>query len=499
MVGYNDEGGPPLSPDALQVIKALLPLPLSTIGDLAAVTGRPHSRLRSGLDELEDAELVVGAVLGWTLRGSPRWFLTDKALAGFDSSAPTWHEEGNRGELLHRLPLVEWFYRVAGSVRGLGRFEDFQWLDEVDLDAAVEYEKGWVAICWSGPLENESSITKRLERLGPDLLKLAATDEPPWPAAVFFVVTDPWQRELVYRAVLRIPWAWSTVSIWSIADGNPAEVQVDPGSHGGLHQPAKRRGVGGWPWAKRTEDSLWAQNGSQALGKVLAALAQWPDMTTRMGRQVLGEGDAGRSAQRCFTRLVQLGLAQRREEKGRYRYFLTDRGYALLTRRDGVPPRTAESKRDDPDKREKLKMMRQAHEDGLMSIMGQFMAAGLPVAEGRRSWEHLGHGGIAPDGMVFLEHGPYRRGWHYVEYELSARAERRVSEKLRGYLLSDRRQDNFPVLVVSWNDSAEAVFQQLGRESRLPMLTTTKCRLELYGPLGHPDCWSRYGERVTIG
>ena len=499
MAEYRDEGGPPLSPCALEVINALLPLPLSTIGDLAAVTGRRHARLRSGLDELEHAKLVASAVLGWTLRGSPRWFLTDKALAGFESSAPTWHEEGERGELLHRLPLVEWFYRVAGSVRGLGRFEDFQWLDEAGLDAAVEYKKGWVAIFWSGSLEKESSITKRLERLGPDLLKLAATDEPPWPAALFFVVTDQWQMELVYRAALRIPWAWSKVYIWSIADGNPAEVQLYPRSHGGLYQPAKRRGVGGWPWAKRTKDSLWAQNGSQAKGKVLADLAQWPDMTTRMGRQALGEGDAGRSAQRCFTKLIELRLAQRRKEKGSYRYFLTDRGYALLTRRDGVPSRTAESRRDDPDKREDLKMMRKAHEDGLMSIMGQFMAAGLPVAEGSRSWEHLGlDGGIAPDGMVLLEHGPFGPGWHYVEYELSARGERRVSEKLRGFL-PDRRQDNFPVLVVSWNDAAEAVFQRLGGESGLRMLTTTKKRLETSGPLNHPDCWSMYGEPVTIG
>ena len=71
MAEYRDEGGPPLSPDALEVINALLPLPLSTIGDLAAVTGRRHARLRSGLDELEHAKLVASAVLGWTLRGSP--------------------------------------------------------------------------------------------------------------------------------------------------------------------------------------------------------------------------------------------------------------------------------------------------------------------------------------------------------------------------------------------------------------------------------------------
>jgi hypothetical protein len=328
--------------------------------------------------------------------------------------------------------------------------------------------------------------------LAPDLLKLATSDIHPWPSALLFVVTDPWQKELVFRAARSCPWSRGLGYVWCISEGNPPEARFSQQACSWIYQPVKQRGLGGWSWNSRVEASPWAQSGNRALGKLLAAIAQWPEMTTKMGRQVLGEGDAGRSAQRCFTRLVQLGLAQRREEKGGYRYCLTKRGLSMLCRQDGVKPPMPRSGQDQ-------KQRDKAHEDGLMSIMGQFMAAGLPTSDGRRSWEHLGHGGIAPDGMVLLEHGPYGPGWHYLEYELSARGERRVSEKLRGYLLSDRRQDNFPVLVVSWNDSAEAVFQQLGRESRLPMLTTTKCRLELYGPLGHPDCWSRYGERVTIG
>jgi hypothetical protein len=499
MTAYIGQNAPPLSRDAKEVIELLPPLPLATIGNLVDVTGRPYSQLRPGLDELHEAGLVNFAVLGSTDRASPRWFLTDRALPGFESSGPTWHEEGNRSELLQRLPQVEGLYRVAGSVTGMGRFEDFQWLDGVSLAAAVRYEMGWAAMFWSGSTERQHPLTKRLERLAPDLLKLTTSDYHPWPAALLFVVTDPWQKELVLRAARSCPWSRGLVYVWCISEGNPPEARVSQWARSWIYQPVKQRGLGGWSWNSRVEASPWAQPGNQALGKLLAAIAQWPDMTTKMGRQVLGEGDTGRSAQRCFSKLLELGLAQRREEKGAYRYFLTDRGYALLTRRDGVPSRTAESRRDDPDKREDLKMMRKAHEDGLMSIMGQFMAAGLPVAEGSRSWEHLGlDGGIAPDGMVLLEHGPFGPGWHYVEYELSARGERRVSEKLRGFL-PDRRQDNFPVLVVSWNDAAEAVFQRLGGGTGLRMLTTTKKRLETSGPLNHPDCWSMYGEPVTIG
>ena len=491
MTAYIGQNAPPLSRDAKEVIELLPPLPLATIGNLVDVTGRPYSQLRPGLDELHEAGLVNFAVLGSTDRASPRWFLTDRALPGFESSGPTWHEEANRSELLHRLPQVEGLYRVAGSVTGMGRFEDFQWLDGVSLAAAVRYEMGWAAMFWSGSTERQHPLTKRLERLAPDLLKLTTSDYHPWPAALLFVVTDPWQKELVLRAARSCPWSRGLVYVWCISEGNPPEAQVSQWARSWIYQPVKQRGLGGWSWNRRVGASPWAQPGNQALGKLLAAIAQWPDMTTKMGRQVLGEGDTGRSAQRCFTRLVQLGLAQRREEKGGYRYCLTKRGLSMLCRQDGVKPPMPRNGQDQ-------KQRDKAHEDGLMALSGQFIAAGLPTSDGRRSWEHLGHGGIAPDGMVFLEHGPYNPGWHYVEYELSARGERRVSEKLRGYL-SARRQDNFPVLVVSWNDSAEAVFQRLGRESGLRMLTTTKKRLETSGPLNHPDCWSMYGEPVTIG
>ena len=72
----------------------------------------------------------------------------------------------------------------------------------------------------------------------------------------------------------------------------------------------------------------------------------------------------------------------------------------------------------------------------------------IPLANGTGHEEKLGSGGgIAPDAMLYLRKSPYGKGWHYVEYERSARGRSRVSGKLRGYS-SSRRRDSYPVILV---------------------------------------------------
>ena len=134
-----------------------------------------------------------------------------------------------------------------------------------------------------------------------------------------------------------------------------------------------------------------------------------------------------------------------------------------------------------------------------MDLMGSFMAAGLPVAAGWRSWEPLGGGGgIAPDGMVYLHHSPYGEGWHYVEYERTARGESRVHRKLRGYS-SVKRQDRWPLLVVARDGVAEGAFNEVGNEEGVLMVTTSLDRLKRHGAVGNMECWRMYGKDVVLG
>ena len=497
MTEYSSWRHPDLSQPALAVINSLLTLPLSTIDDLVHMTGIPARRVRPAIDELKGAGLVECAVLAWTVkRLVRRWYLTREGLEGFRLGEPTWHHEGNLGEMLFRLPQVESFYPMAWAVEGLGRPQTFQWLAGVSLDAAVRYEEGWAGFLWSGLRESEGHIANRLGSLGQDLLGLAATGQLPWPATLCFAVSDPWQGELVRRAARLFSEIRDRMSVWCVAEEGPPRVVADPqAGRGWIHQPVDLRAVGGWSWAKRLESSPWTKPGNVATDIVLAAVDQWPGLPTGMAKEALGEGRSGRSAQRCLSKLLDLGLVERQEDEHSYCYFLTSGGYQRLTRRDGVPPVKAKGERERAENR----MRREPkHEQGLRSLMGQFMAAGLATAVGSRSWEHLGEdGAIAPDGLVRLNRCPYGPTWAYVEYELSARGQRRVAEKLRGYL-AGRRQDRWPVLFVCWNAGAEAVFHQVGREHRLPMLTATIDRLEKSGPFGN-QTWSMYGQPATIG
>ena len=138
------------------------------------------------------------------------------------------------------------------------------------------------------------------------------------------------------------------------------------------------------------------------------------------------------------------------------------------------------------------------HEDGVMSCIGHFLARGLLVAAGWRSWEQLKESGISPDGMVFLERSPYGPTRAYFEYERTAGGEARVRRKLLGYGSADRG-DGCPVLIVCWNDDTESVFQRLGSGMGIPLLTTTIKRLEEHGPLDNFGCWSMYGQPARIG
>ena len=485
----------PVSARASDVAHTLLHLPLASALDVAVVRRCQVSGVYSKLWELRAAGFADSMSLGWSRQRAARWWLTDDGLAVLGAVGGSWHDDWARCRLLERFPSVEWFYQVAGSLDCMGALEAFQWLDGISFDAAVRYARGWVALFWSGQWQSEKGMFDRLERLGSDLTACAIFDESAWPGLRLFVVMDEWQRELVYRAVYKHHLQDSS-AVYCLADDSWSGSRTPGRSRGWVYQPPQLRDLGGWPWEKRVQRAFSSDSGGTVVGRVLDAVAEWPGMTLAMGRLALGEGGASRRAQNSCKWLVDAGLVDRRLDGVRYRYSLSSRGINLLARRDRVNYGLSRDRShvltwpDHPRLR--------AHEDGVMSLMGQFMEAGLSIAAGWRSWEHLGGGGaISPDGMVYLRHGPYGPGWHYVEYERSARGYRRVGRKLNGYL-SPRRQDHWPVLVVAWDDRAEAVFWELARGGNLPMLTTNVRRLRESSAVGSTGCWSMYGLDVTI-
>ena len=483
-----------LSNSAEQLLPVVAALPLASVVDYSAVVGKTPSFFYPRLWEMEDAGLLRRVSLGATKPKAARWFLTQEGMNRLGPLSPHWHEEWALCRLLERLPMVEWFYQAAAGLPGLGELESFGWFNDVAWDAAARYREGWAAFFWSGMMQRESRVRETFTKLGIDLVRHSVLGGAPYPGYLCFVVGDAWQREIVFR-VARQFGCTAVLRVWCVSDGTVAGAREPGRSTGWVHQLPVVKDMGGWGWEKRVADCYWS--GPAAFGgtRLLDSIAEWPAMTSRFGKELFQESGSSRWVQRLFKSLHQAGLITREEmAHGSYRYSVCKKGFNFLALRDRVSnSRWPAGVRPSP-----VGHRLQAHEGGVMNLMGQFAADGIPGAAGWRCWEHMGgSGGIAPDGLVYVEQSPYGPGWHYLEYERSARGWNRVERKLRGYA-SSLRMNDWPVLMVVWDRDAELVFQQVGAEAGVPMLTSTVERVGRCRVVGDSSCWSMYGKSVSV-
>ena len=485
-----------VSDGAHRLVPTLLQLPLASTPDIAAVVHRRVDGLYRRFRELRGEGFVDAVKVGSPTGPLERWWVTEKGLLAMGFDKATWHDEWARCRLLERLPLVQAFYQVAGSVDSMGAMELFQWHTGLCFDASVKYECGWMALFWSGLLDREKSISDHLQQLGLTLMEYGPTDQSTWPGIICFVVTDQWQRELVYRAA-RKAGLLDLIATWCVADGSRDGNWEPDESRGYIYQQVTDCDLGGWPWDKRLPGSIWAaQSDSSLIAHALDVILEWPGAYPTTVGAATGVTDIKR-VQRVLTFLTNRHSVDRHVKGAGYRYLINSKGFHDLARRDGVTNTKKALEKHLPPW---LKASgSQRHDDGVLSLAEQFMEARLPVAAGWRSWEKPGGTrGIAPDAMVFLERGPYGPGWHYIEYELTAKGEKGPLKKLRGYS-SPLRQDRYPVLFVVRTDRIEQTFHRQGLERDVRLVTTTEDRLSKYGALGGFDTWSMYGNPVKLG
>ena len=486
-------------PDPVQrVLDTLMVMPLASASALAKPLGIWEEEVHPPLNLLEEAGWVSSYVLGSCMRAAKparRWILTPGALAALGQDDRTWHEPGNLCRLLETLPALDWFYRVAGSLEGLGPLTDFRFAEGFAMDFIATFEASWVALYWSGPQETERDVRRRMDRLGEDVEAAGGGYMANWPCMMVWVASDEWQRQVIMDAAP--DWAADRLSISCVSDGTQAgavALQADRG-RGGLRQHVRVRGDGGFPLERRIPKSIWGHPNSPAACRILNLVAEFPGADTRMAQVEEGEGPDGKAAGKVLRLLATLKLVHREKAGRTYRYHLTRRGMDVWGRwhrhgtvRDYEGRVLADSWVTRPDRRR--------HHEGALGLITQFMAAGLPVAAGWRGARYMGRRSVVPDGLVRLNAAPYLADWFYLEYELSARSPARIRKKLRGF--QHPAMDNPALLVVCHSAKAEAIFHQVGMEMGIRMLTATVERLRDHGALGNWDCWSMYGERVSI-
>ena len=487
----------PLSVDGLsvamsRVLRRLGDMPLATAHDIARFEEYSFPYTCAQLLGLQDRGLVEAISLGMTQRRVSRWILTGNGRDFLGEARTAFHEDWALCRFLELLPAVEWAYQSVFSLQErLGPLVQFRWFQGASWDAVVRYDDGWALIFWSGFFQRESYVRRKLVALGEQLQQHAFTGEYPWPSLMLFLVSDQWQSELVLRAARSCGLA-DEVRVLCIADGTESGGDGAQG-RGVVQQLVRSRNVGGWPWPRRLKSSLWSGGEVQMYYRVLNWVGEWPGLTVSACNAFLGVPRESRHSARFLRALYERGFLLRLWDRGQYRYSLSKRAVYLLSARDRVHVNSiaVPSEFDTPSLGE--------HERGLIDIAAGFRAAGVTVASGWRSWEQIsGNTGIRPDAMLWLENSPFGPGWHYLEYERRAQGFVRVKRKLRGYL-SPQRQDRWPVLYVTRDERAEGVFQEVGREAGLPMLTSNMVRLADREVVGDSGCWSHYGAFVSLG
>ena len=351
-------------------------------------------------------------------------------------------------------------------------------------------------------MESESHLTRRLrwfhESLRDEWGGYDGSIDEYWktsiprakPGVVIFIVPDQWQGEIVRRVTEKL---FYPVQIWCIADGSVTGATDVGESSDMVPLSVSTRDLGGWTWNRRLEWSPWGPNfPSPITYQLLLAIAQWSGSTLSLICRMLGKGPRSQSVKTAVGLLYQAGFVERTKVKNYHCYWISERGIFALCRLDGVGRKYIDGRVRHLWGTKEVPV----HDQEVTQVLAEFALAELPVANGWRIWEGWGGGALAPDGAVLLKRSPYGPGWHYYEGERTARRRQKAEAKAHNWV-SIKRADDRAVMFSLWDAEAERIFQAIGREHGLKLLTTTRERLARCGALG--PCWSMYGETVTLG
>ena len=223
------------------------------------------------LDDENRSRPLSSTRLGATFAKQDRWWWNEIGCGLLRDLRPIWHEEWARCALLPRVPLLEWYPRVTASlIPQMGQLKHLEWTQNKAVDLVSTYDRDWAAIFWSGFLESEASLTRRMMEFNVSLRDEyhhsfemfsstgSKTSLPrAKPEMASFIVPDQWQREIVRRVTSNF---FYPVQIWCVADDSVTGATNVGESVDRIPLSVYSRGLGGWPWVRRVEWSPWGPN-----------------------------------------------------------------------------------------------------------------------------------------------------------------------------------------------------------------------------------------------
>ncbi len=526
----------------LQVTERLAAMPLLDRIELAAVSGISERAAYNACSALEGAGLVTAVShASPVIPSTRRLILTGDGLRRLAHEQDTPVEQLLRTHpvsaqwrriLLERLDAAAVVYRITASIAAAsGPVRGFRWFRASPLDAAVALADGrTVGIVRQGSTSGRTAFAKRLRRLHdtelPGALLVLASDGSrlkhagrllgSFPVPAFLAVESRTVGAGAYRS------AWRTPGDGRLLSLQAALVRVSPEGEFPVEDSPLRAtmpedlAVDGAE--EDVPDHLLPVRLKPAEKRALDLLAAWPWLAPAHLGALLGVR-APRLSQ-VMGRLRRLGLAFAPAEGEGRRFALTDKGLALLARRDRASVGDARrrwSVRLDADvpltwRNVSGTRSRQLHRNaGHTEAVHSFIAAlavqsrslGLEILQvdpPHRSSVFFRHNGrlysIRPDASGVL--GKDGRTWSFL-LEWERRAVRPVTMAARiapyvRYFASGRPAGDHgappSVLVVFEDDLTATHFLRVARREtartgvRVPLYVSHRKLLELVGPLG---------------
>ena len=533
-----------------ETLRALASMPFLDGPELVAVTGWSRGAVYGAVARLE-AEGLCAAVPHATalLPQAWRYHLTAAGLARLAEDDGLGVEDVVldhpvsarwRRSLLERLDAVASIYRLAAAVFGEAFPIGFRWYRAAPLDAALILPGGrTLGILRRGPTSDSSAFSKRMWRLRegpmpgavlalmPDAVRLrhARRMRTGFPAPLFLAVEDEAVAASAGDRVWTPHAVDAAINLRTVLEGLELE--------GELPQEVETPGaalpgdliVEGPGWS--VPDCLLPSALKPAEKRALDLISDWPWISLKDLAGMLGVS-APRASQ-LFIPLEFFKLAARPVEAGR-RLVITDRGLALLARRDRTSlgmakkrwsaaplfPGTPLDWRNVSGARSRQLLRNIEHTAAvhgfLAAMTSQARLLDWQVVQfdpPRRAARHFRHGdglrSVHPDAFGILRRRD--RTWpFFLEWERRAVRPSTMTDRLAPYLRyysSHRPTDDHGVrpgvLVVFEDDIAQTHFLRLAREEMqakgvsVPLWVSHRNAVEELGPLGRawrsPTAW----------
>ena len=477
-----------LSNRELLMLNQLGDVPLGSAQDVACIYGWSPTTCYQSLAILKAARLVESAKLNAAGALEERFWIPDDQWGLIVDNRPPPHTDSMIQWLWLNHQLVAAVYRLVGmAVQDVPerRLLCLRWLRSRPFEAVAQFTDRWMLISWSGIWQNRERLDATLRRCAEEVSRdwggSLGTHQP---GRIVFVVPHRWQEERVWRTVAGSVWE-DSCAVYNTGE-DMLTGNLDLSSSRGLVSPD----IHDTPAPPRADVASWidliVNDTSGYLVRLLFAIEQHPGSTPSFLQHLT----------RINGTHVRAGLDElmRRE----LIYQTPDGGYAcepwslgMAARRDrvwlGLPGR-----RFGPDQLAKPSWQQRKRQAGARRLMGKFTLAGCAAAPG---WQAV-DGSFEPDGVVWIDQGPYGPGWHYVVYATRAQQESSIDPLLKK-AFSETRTDQYPILVICSSPQMEEVCWRLGGER--PMLTASVSRIRSGQVAGSEGtAWMQYGKPVPV-